>query len=131
MEDQIYAKLDVKDNEGNIVGFAFVEREKITHAGSLSIVPKSSPQGQKEEGSVSLEDDLDLSFSEDDEDLQQSSQVQQMSSSQEQRPGEEKEELLPQWQPQNLSSWERHSGMGPHAPGAAQVFIIGTLIVLR
>ena len=81
MDDQIYAKLDVKDNEGNLVGFAFVKREQIPHAGSLSLVPQSFPQGQQEEDSVSLEDDLDLSSSDDDEDLQQPSQVQQMSTS--------------------------------------------------
>ena len=103
MDDQIYAKLDVKDNEGNLVGFAFVKREQIPHAGSLSLVPKSSPQGQKEEDSVSLEDDLDLSSSDDDDDddLQQPSQVQQMSTSpvtsptctsQEPRSDEEEEE---------------------------------------
>ena len=66
-------ELDVKDSEGNIVGISFVEREKIHQLGSLSMVPTSSRQGQKEESSVSLEEDLDLSYSEDDEDLQQMS----------------------------------------------------------
>ena len=69
MGDQVYAKLDVKDSEGNIVGFSFVEREKIPHLESLSMVP----QGQ--EVSVSLEEDLNISSTDDDEeeDLHQSS----------------------------------------------------------
>ena len=52
MEDQVYSKLDVKDSEGNVVGFSFVRKEKIPHLQSLSMVP----QGQ--EVSVSLEEDL-------------------------------------------------------------------------
>ena len=68
MDNQIYTKLDVRDSEGNIVGFSFVEREKIPHLESLTMVP----QGQNSI-SVSLEEDLDISSSDDDEDLHQSS----------------------------------------------------------
>ena len=76
MENQNYTKLDVKDSEGNIVGFSFVRREKIPHLESLFMVP----EGQKEAGSFSLEEDLDMTSSDDDEDLQQSSrQLQQES----------------------------------------------------
>ena len=79
MENQIYEKLDVKDSEGNIVGFSFVEREKIPLLESLSMVP----QGQSQNSiSVSLEEDLDLSSSDDDEDLHKSSHnIQQESGS--------------------------------------------------
>ena len=75
MEDQVYSKLDVKDSEGNVVGFSFVRKEKIPHLQSLSMVP----EGQ--EVSVSLEEDLEISSTDedDDEDLHQSSRkVQQV-----------------------------------------------------
>ena len=80
MDDPIYVKVDVKDTEGNIVGFSFVKREKIPHLESLSMVPRSSLQDQKVEGSISLEEDLDISSSDDEDPEQPSCEINTMSS---------------------------------------------------
>ena len=59
---------------------SFEESEKISQLESQSMV-QSSHQGQKEEDSVSLEEDLNLSHSDDDEDLYHSCRPGQSSSS--------------------------------------------------
>ena len=70
-DEESYVQLDVKDNEGNIVGISFVRSGKISLLESLTMVHEGSHQDQKVEGSVSLQEDLELSSSDSDEDLQQ------------------------------------------------------------